>query len=97
MIPLYVASKKIKKSIQTIQNRVLKIIYKTPQRTRTSTIHQIAKIERIAPRNEKLIHNFLDKAKENQTVQEIIDQHYLLDHKTYKSAHMSVIDQYSLI
>ena len=54
-------------------------------------------MEKVAIKNEKLICNFLEKAKENPSFQEIIDQHHLLDHKAYRSAHMSIIDQFSLI
>ena len=97
MVPLYVASKKTINSIQIIQNKVLRMILRTPFKTRISTLHKMANIEYIRERNENLIKNFLKRSEDNPTIQKVIDQHKLLNHNEYRAAHRSVIDQVSLL
>ena len=97
MIPYYVASKKIQKSIQTIQNKILRIIFRPPLKTKTKTLHKLANLTPIHERLEKLVTNYLNKATENPTIQEVHDEYNLLDHKSHRAAHLSVLDQQSLI
>ena len=97
MIPYYVSSTKTKKSIQIIQNKVLRTIYKPPLKTKSSTIHKIANISTIDDKLVKLIQKWLNKAKDNPTIQDVIDEYNLLDQKSHRAAHLSVLNQLSVL
>jgi hypothetical protein len=66
--------KKIKKELQSIQNKCLKIILNLPNHTSSKFVHQTLKFEKLDKRLATLTCNFLIKAKQNNpTIQPIID------------------------
>ncbi len=87
--------KNIDYTIQVIQNKVLRIIYKPlPLKTSIKNIHRVANMKPIHENLEKQIANFLKDAQDNQTIQ---DEFNLLTHMTHRAAHKSIIDQINLL
>jgi hypothetical protein len=73
-IPFMVTTNKIKKELQSIQNKCLKIILNLPNHTSSKFAHQTLKCEKLDKRLSALTCNFLNKSKQhNPTIQPIID------------------------
>jgi hypothetical protein len=65
---------KIKKKLQSIQNKYLKIRLDFPNHTSSKFVHQTLKFEKLDKRLAILTRNFLNKAKQNNpSIQPIID------------------------
>jgi hypothetical protein len=73
-IPFMVTTNKIKKELQSIQNKCLKIILNLPNHTSSKFAHQTLKCEKLDKRLSALTCDFLNKSKQhNPTLQPIID------------------------
>ncbi len=73
-IPFMVTINKIKKELQIIQNKCLKIILNLPNHTSSKFAHQTLKCEKLDKRLASLSCNFLNKSKQhNPTIKPIID------------------------
>jgi hypothetical protein len=65
MLPFLVTTNKIKKEIQSIQNKCLKIILNVPTQTSSKYVYNTLKCEKLDKRLSILTYNFLNKAKMN--------------------------------
>ncbi len=76
MMPFLVSTNKVKKELQSLQNKCLKIILNVPIQTSSKVIHQTLKCEKLDKRLAQLTCNFLAKAKiNNSTIKPVFDLH----------------------
>jgi hypothetical protein len=76
MLPFLVTTNKIKKEIQSIQNKCLKIIMNVSTQTSSKYVHNTLKCEKLDKRLSILTCNFLIKAKiNNPTIKIVFELH----------------------
>ena len=76
MLPYIISNKKIKKYIQTLQNKVLCTIFKINKLTYNKILHSLANVDLIDKRLEKQAKNYLTRAcRHNETINNLITKH----------------------
>ncbi|RMZ93419.1 RNA-directed DNA polymerase from mobile element jockey-like [Brachionus plicatilis] len=86
MLPFHIIRKKIKKKLQIIQNKALKIIFKINRNTSNNILHAIANIDTIEQRLKALSINYLTRSTViDEEIKEIIESYNNATNKPTKS------------
>ncbi len=97
MLPFLVTTNKIKKEIQSIQNKCLKIILNLPSHTSSKLTHQTMKCEKLDKRFSILTCNFLTNARENNpSFKQIFEDHINKD-VIFTKSKRSILDRINTI
>jgi hypothetical protein len=96
MLPFMVTTSNIKKDLQLIQNKCLKIILNQPRTTSTTLIHDTLKVQKLESRLYCMTSNFLKKAMIDNTSIANIGQIHDAKNNTIKKSKQSILDQIDL-
>ena len=96
-LPFMVTTNKIKKEIQSIQNKCLKIILNLPMQASSKLIHKALNCTKLDKRLASLSCNFLVNAKNNNSsIKKIVEDHTLKSLR-YQKSKRSVLDRINTI
>ena len=84
MLPYHITRKKIKKKLQIIQNKALKIIFKVNRNTSNKILHAIANISTIEQRLKNLTKNYITRSIDEE-IKEIINSNITTSNEQTKS------------
>ena len=97
MLPFLVTTNKIKKEIQSIQNKCLKIILNQPIQTSSKLTHTTLKCVKLDKRFSTLTCNFLTKAKTNNPSILAIFENHNMKRAKYSKSKRSILDRINTI
>ena len=94
MMPYIISSKKIKNCIQTLQNKILRAIFKIKKHSSIKILHSLANTEHIYERITKQAKNYLARAcLHNNTIDNLITHHSNAS-IGQKTKHKSILDHF---
>jgi hypothetical protein len=97
MLPFLVTTNKMKKELQSIQNKCLKIILNQPIQTSSKLIHKTLKCEKLDKRFSNLTCSFLAKAKANNPSILSVFQNHEKKRAKYSKSKRSILDRINTI